>query len=132
MHRMIKIYFKRYLKPIKWLNRCKSIISFRGNFLFNFNKFLRQSMTYFKYFLKNSFKIIYLYGPREAIIFFKSFFQYKKEIDSKIAIIKSDFEITNPGENFNKYLDTNYWVFENLKRIYLLNLHKKNTQSTLC
>mgnify|MGYP000863188098 CR=1 FL=1 len=88
-------------------------------------------MTYFKYFLKNSFKIIYLYGPLETIIFFKNFFQYKKEIDSKISIIKNDFEITNPGENFNKYLDTNYWVFENLKRIYLLNLHKKNTQSVL-
>ena len=83
-------------------------------------------MTYFKYFLKNSFKIIYLYGPLETIIFFKNFFQYKKEIDSKISIIKNDFEITNPGENFNKYLDTNYWVFENLKRIYLLILQKKN------
>ncbi len=88
-------------------------------------------MTTFKYFLKNSFHIIFTYGPFDALSFFVNYFKYRKEINLKIALVKSDFEINNPGESFNKYLDTSYWIFENLKRIYHLNLHKKNSQLIL-
>jgi SAM-dependent methyltransferase len=85
----------------------------------------------FKYFLKNSAHIIISYGPVEAFYFFQNYFRFKKKINTKINTIKADFELTEPGESYNKYLDTGYWIFENLKRIYVLELHKQKPKSIL-
>jgi 2-polyprenyl-3-methyl-5-hydroxy-6-metoxy-1,4-benzoquinol methylase len=84
-----------------------------------------------KYFIKNIGQVFYLYGLYEGLIFFFSYFKYKKVIKSKIISAHENFNQSNPGENFNKYLNTNFWIFENLKRIYELNLHKKEPQSIL-
>jgi hypothetical protein len=51
------------------------------------------------------------------------FFALKREIEKRISPFKF-YEIEEPGESFEKYLDTKYWVYINLLRVFELKLHK--------
>ena len=42
----------------------------------------------------------------------------------KLSSIKAKYEIANPGISYQKYMDIDYWLFENLRRAYVLGLHK--------
>jgi len=50
----------------------------------------------------------------------------RNAVKGKLSFIIKKYQIENPEISFYKYLDINYWVFENLHRFYILGLHKSN------
>ncbi len=49
----------------------------------------------------------------------------------KISSIKAKYKIANPGISYQKYVDIDYWLFENLRRAYVMGLHNKTKKSTI-
>ena len=55
--------------------------------------------------------------------FLKDYIIIKRQVDMRIASLNK-YKLSNPGESFEKYLDTNFWICETLIRFYNLNLHQ--------
>ena len=61
----------------------------------------------------------------------KSLFDYraiKRILNEKVAIIADKYRIDNPDISYHKYLDINYWLFENMRRFYALGLHEEKNK----
>ncbi len=58
--------------------------------------------------------------------FLKNYFVIKKNIRGKLSLIRDKYKIENPSISYQKYLEINYWLFETLRRFYVLGLHKKH------
>ena len=63
-------------------------------------------------------------GITQLPAFLKNYFFLRKEVSKNISSIKEKYEIANPGVSYQKYMDIDYWLFENLRRAYVLGLHK--------
>ena len=56
--------------------------------------------------------------------FLIDFLKIRNEISKILLNISIKYKSDNPGESYEKYLDSNVWIFECLLRFYRLNLHK--------
>jgi hypothetical protein len=55
--------------------------------------------------------------------FFKDYIKINWQVKKRLASLNK-YKVSNPGESFEKYLDSNFWICETLIRAYNLNLHK--------
>lgn len=77
-------------------------------------------------YFKGIFEIVSLSGLSNLYRFFSDYRVIKKSIESKISIISSRYHVDDPGISFQKYLDIDYWLFENMRRCYRLGLHDRS------
>lgn len=68
-------------------------------------------------------EIISRCGIAKLYTFSSDYFTLKRQLASLIAPIAERHKVDNPGISFQKYLDIDYWLFETMRRCYLLGLH---------
>jgi hypothetical protein len=73
---------------------------------------------------KTYIKLLLSHGVGNSFRFMSDFMKLRKDIKRRIAGIDEQFRIDNPGVAYQKYLDVDYWLYECLRRVYLLQLHK--------
>ena len=61
----------------------------------------------------------------EWIRFLTDYLAIKRILISKISLIEPKYKDEHAGISSKKYLDINYWLYENMRRIVALGLHKK-------
>jgi hypothetical protein len=70
-------------------------------------------------------------GIKPSFTFIADFIHLKKDIGKKISAISKQYKIDNPGVAYQKYLDVDFWVYESLRRVYLLGLNKKTSSKKI-
>lgn len=69
------------------------------------------------------FEIISKCGPTQLYSFLTDYSALKKQLAQDLAPIVKRYMVDNPRISFQKYLDIDYWLFENMRRCYTLGLH---------
>lgn len=62
-------------------------------------------------------------GVKQLIRFLSDYSALKKQLTQDLAPIVKRYMVDSPGVSFQKYLDIDYWLFENMRRCYMLGLH---------
>ncbi len=75
---------------------------------------------------KGIFEIKSKCGISQLYKFIVDFFTLKKRLGHDMSLIAGRYKVDNPGISFQKYLEIDYWLFENMRRCYVLGLHNKN------
>ena len=65
-------------------------------------------------------------GMAETIRFWTDYLKFKRELARVLAPIARQHRISDPGIAYQKYLEINYWLFENMRRVYVLGLHRQS------
>lgn len=68
-------------------------------------------------------EIISRCGIAKLCTFLSDYSKLKRQLANVIAPIAVRHKVDNPGMSFQKYLDIDYWLFESMRRCYVLGLH---------
>jgi hypothetical protein len=63
-------------------------------------------------------------GVAEAFRFWSDYRKLKRELERKLAPIAARHRVDSPGVAYQKYLEVDYWLFENLRRVFALGLDR--------
>lgn len=65
-------------------------------------------------------------GITQLSTFLKDYFRLKSQLASLMAPIAERYKQDDPGISFQKYLEVDYWLFECMRRCFLLGLHNSS------
>jgi hypothetical protein len=85
-------------------------------------------MKFILSFAKRSIKIIASYGILDLVKFLAHYLILNIKLRKKLSLISIKHKIENPGISHQKFLNINYWLFENMRRFYKLGLQKKKKE----
>lgn len=74
-------------------------------------------------YLKGLLEIKSRCGIAKLFSFISDYSRLKGQLANHIVSIAERYKVDNPGISFQKYLDTDYWLFECMRRCYVLGLH---------
>jgi SAM-dependent methyltransferase len=63
-------------------------------------------------------------GVAETFRFWSDYGKLKRDLARKLAPIAARHRIDSPGVSYQKYLEIDYWLFENLRRVFVLGLDR--------
>jgi len=69
-------------------------------------------------------EIVRVCGMEQTFAFWSDYAKLKRELARVLAPTIERHRVGNPGIAFQKYLEIDYWLFENMRRCFLLGLHK--------
>lgn len=76
-------------------------------------------------YIKISVIVVSKCGVTDYLRFLWDYVLVKGGISKRISVVKAQYAVESAGIAHQKYLDTNFWLFENLARVFSLGLHKK-------
>lgn len=75
---------------------------------------------------KTWLKVLTENGFTDSRRFWADYQVLKTMVKKKIQPVIEKNRVDNPGVAYQKYLNVDYWVFESLRRVYALGLHRKS------
>jgi SAM-dependent methyltransferase len=76
-------------------------------------------------------KVAFDHGVMGSLKFISDYNRIRKDIKEKLAGVIKQYRIANPGVAYQKYLDVDAWVFEALRRVYILGLNSEKTKKKI-
>src|SRR5688572_16974200 len=84
------------------------------------------------YFLPVTFlRVLKSHGIKDSVKFVSDYNLIRKEVKKKLAATAQKFKVDNPGVAYQKYLDADLWVYESMRRVYMLGLHKDENKKAI-
>lgn len=77
---------------------------------------------------KTFFTILFTGHFKSALQFVLDYRILRRSIKKRLANIIEQHKVDDPGIAFQKFLDTDRWVYENMRRVYFLGLNKANNK----
>jgi len=69
------------------------------------------------------YQVLTTCGFKPLYRFLSDYSALKTQLAQDLAPIVKRYMVDSPGVSFQKYLDIDYWLFENMRRCYMLGLH---------
>lgn len=82
-------------------------------------------------YLKGLYEVFGSCGIKQLYTFIIDYALLTKQIENHIKPISDKHKVDNPGISFQKYLEIDFWLFENMRRCYLLGLHNLTKKLTI-